>query len=269
MLIFDFTDHRKYLRTYQRQLPKKGWGFVSKLADAIGVSQVHVSQALSGKKDFSPEQAVLIAEFLRLNETETEYFVWLVLQSRSGHFKLTRIAEAKLAKLKAQGTQVKAHLAPDKELTEEEKARFYSHHIYSAVRHFVTIGKGKSLGEISEKFSLDRPRALAVVEFLVQAGLAELKDGRYTGGARRTFVDRSSPHLSRHHSNWRMKAIADCQEIGTDELVYTSPMSISRKDFQAVHSQLLALIKEVSARVRQTEPELIVCWNMDWFEVKR
>ena len=157
----------------------------------------------------------------------------------------------------------------DTELSEEHKAIFYSNYLFSAIRHFVNIGNGKTIEEISNHFGLVRPKAFKMMDFLVESGLCTQSASKYLRGGRRTFIDRASPHWSRHVSNWRQKTINECENIAPDELIYTSPISISKKDFVLVHRTLLEMIKDISKRIENTEPEMVVCWNIDWFEVKK
>ena len=269
MLIVDYSDYRHYLKDYQKTLPKNGWGFVSQLATAIGVSQVFMSQVFSGLKELSNEHAILAAEYLNLTEAETEYFFWLVTHARAGHHRLKKVAENKIQKLKSDSRLVRAHVKPDTDLTEEQKAVFYSNYLYSALRHFVNIGKGKTLDEVIEQFTIGRTKALKILDFLVESGLCIQSGAKYRRGGQRTFIDRTSPHWSRHVTNWRQKTIYECDNIAASDLIYTSPISISKKDFVTVHRQLVALAKNVSKLIENTEPEIVVCWNMDWYEVKK
>ncbi len=63
--------------------------------------------------------------------------------------------------------------------------------------------------------------------------------------------------------------MADCEDISLDEIIYTSPVSLSRKDFAIVQKQLLTVIKDISDRVRTSEAEIVAAWNIDWFEVRK
>ena len=114
MQIFDFQDYRTYIRSRQKTLPKNGWGFVSQLAKHLGINQVQVSQVLGGKKDFTLEQAVDIADFFSLSSIEKEYLIWLVIKARAGTHRLTHEANGQLKAIKNKSLPLGKCLPPDK-----------------------------------------------------------------------------------------------------------------------------------------------------------
>lgn len=238
------------------------------MAEALGISQVQVSQVLGGKKDFTLEQAAQIGEFLALSDMEREYFLWLVILSRAGSVKLRKIAEARLKTLREKSNQLNERVEPDKKLSDAELATFYSHYLYSAIRLFTSIGPGKNFDEIMDRFRLGRTRAIQILEFLVSAGLCQQAGDLYTIGALRTGVGRDSPHLIRHHTNWRLLGLQMSDQLRPEEVMMTTTVSLSRKDFRQIQERLMAEIEEISKRVRDSDAEVIACWNMDWYELK-
>ena len=71
-------------------------GFKTELARAAGCTPSYLSQVVSGKPELTPDQAVAIADFLRLGPTETEFFLILVDQSRAGTPRLKSYLQKKL-----------------------------------------------------------------------------------------------------------------------------------------------------------------------------
>lgn len=269
MSVFNFTDYRDFLQNHRRQLPRKGWGFVSQLAAHLGVSQVHVSQVLSGTTDFSMEQALLVAEYLNLGDAEKEFFIWLIIQAKSGSEKLNRFSGAKLRSLRNQAKQLKGTLNADKILSEEQQNIFYSNYMYSAIRLFASTGRGKSLEEISLHFQISPASATRFLDFLVSAELLQKhRDGRFAEGSRRTFLPRESPNYLRNLINWRLRSLQSASSLSESEIMFTSPVSLSKQDFEKIQIRLLDLIKEVSGVVRDSPSEIVACWNLDWFELK-
>lgn len=265
--VFDFDDYVKYIRARQEALPKRGWGFVNQLADHLGINQVQVSQVLGRKKHFTLEQTVSVSEFLGLTELESDYFFNLVMKARAGSVALQKVAERKLKVLKGRSLKLKETIPSDLSLNEEQLAQFYSHYLYSAIRLFTSVDEGKTIDEITAKFNISGRRAAGILEFLVNAGLCEKKNSKYSMGARRTVVGRDSAHLVRHHLNWRMLGLERAQRLRDEDIMVTSPVSLSRSDFALIRRQINDLIHEISQRVRPSKAEMVACWNMDWFEL--
>ena len=110
MTIFDYLDYKKFLKGYIENQPKKGWGIVSKIADGIDMSQAHVSQVVSGAKDFTTEQALKLTEFLQFTNLETDYFMLLVQRDRAGTQGLKKYYLEKIEKLKVEALKIKNHV---------------------------------------------------------------------------------------------------------------------------------------------------------------
>jgi hypothetical protein len=156
------------------------------------------------------------------------------------------------------------------ELSEVERSIFYSSWLYSAVRLFTSVSEeGKTVDEITAKFLQPRQRIVSILGFLVSAGLVVQEKDRYRIGPLRTFVEQGSPHLARHHANWRSKAIQKSDHVSEKELMFTSPVSLSRADFEKIREQIAELLKSVSTTVKASPAEDIACLNVDFFWVER
>jgi hypothetical protein len=86
-------------------------------------------------------------------------------------------------------------------------------------------------------------------------------------GPARTHVPAESPLVARHHLNWRLKAMERFSTISDEELVFTSPMTLSRKDGRAVREAIAELIEKVSGVVERTDPEKLSVLNIDWIDL--
>lgn len=270
MDIFAYEDYRLFLRDHLTSLPKKGRGELQKISKQIGVHSTLLSLILNGDRDFSLEQAFDLASYLQLTEIEAEYFSLLVQYSRAGNPRYKNFIKRKAEKLRISSQKVAQRVPFEKVLTDEEKSIFYSAWIYSAIRLFSsTREKGVGLDDIMEKFLISRPQALTILSFLTSSGLLKEHDGLYTMAVQSTFLEQGSPHLHKHHTNWRLKAVQKSSLLLDKELMFTYPCSLSRDDFQKIREQVLQLIKSVSKTVKDSPAEDIACLNIDLFWIDR
>ncbi len=270
MNLFEFSDYKKFLNEWIRAQPSKGRGEVSRMSSAIRAHQSLLSQVLNGGRDLSPEQAFLLANYLRLTDLESEYFTTAVSLSRAGEHSFRIHLRKKLRLIKENATKVENRFDHDRRLTDEERAIFYSSWIYSAVRLFSSVSKnGKSVEEITEKFDLPRPRTVEIVSFLFSIGLLKKNADRYFLGEQRTFLEKGSPFLVRHHQNWRNKALQYADVIGDEELMFTSPISLSKEDFEKIRTRILEVVKEASQIVKASPAEDVACFNVDLFWIRK
>lgn len=268
MTVYEFTDYKAFLRDYIRRLPQKGRGQLLKMAQALDVNSTLVSQVLSGPKDFTFEQGHKICVHFGFGELETEYFLGLLSIARSGTQTLKKYHQAKLEKLKSESQQLSKRVKHERVLTDSERAVFYSSWLYSAIRLACSLEEGLTVDDVVRRFSVSRERAIEILKFLTETGLCIHESGRYLMGPQRTYLEHGSPFLVRHHLNWRMKGMSRAEDISEKELMFTGPISISKKDFAALREQLAEQIKRASETVKESNPDDLACLNIDLFWVK-
>lgn len=270
MSIFSHQNYRDFLKSYVSSLPKHGRGEIGKMAKATSIHPTLLSLIFSGKRDLSPEQTHDLGAYLKLTELEADYFSLLVQHARAGNHRLKSHLKKKIVALQTESTKISRRFEHEKSLSEIERSVFYSSWLYSAVRLFTSVGeKGKTLDEITERFLQPRQRILGILNFLLSAGLVVQERERYKIGPLRTFLEQGSSHLVRHHSNWRDKAVQKADQVSEEELMFTSPISLSKSDFARVREEIAALLKSVSATVKDSPAEEIACLNVDLFWIER
>lgn len=242
-------------------------GNKKELADFINIHPTSLSQVLSGDRFFTDVQVFLLGEFLNLNEMESQYIFLLhqinLTQNKQFKVRLTKRRDA----LKKKSLNLSTRLDKDETLSEEEKAVFYSSWYYTCVWVFISIEKGKTREDIISRFNLDKKIVNDVLEFLIKADLAYLEGGRYFHKINRMHLEKTSPFLKQHHANWRIKSIQKKDYSEIEDLSFTAPLSLSKKDFNYIREEMVLLIKKVSDTVAETEPEEIYCFNLDFFKI--
>lgn len=270
MRIYPFDSYREYLKKHIASLPKKGRGEISRMAEALQIAQPLMSQILAGHKDLNLEQADLLSDYLKLTINEKSYLFILVQIEKSGRANLKKHFIAERERLKKESLNLQTIISPNRQLSDVEKSIFYSSWLYQAVRLLTSIegDQFNSVEKISEKLGYDRQQISEVMNFLIQTGLCKIEKDSYQMGASNTHLERASPHLARHHTNWRLKAIQKVDHVENDELFFTAPMTLSRKDFSKIREEILGLIKSVYATVKDSSAEEFVCLNIDYFKVE-
>lgn len=69
----------------------------------------------------------------------------------------------------------------------------------------------------------------------------------------------------KHHTNWRMKAIQKMDTRAKEELYFTAPMSIAKKDFELIREKLNVALKDIVDIAKESAAEEVVCLNIDFF----
>ncbi len=268
MEVLNIENYRHFIRFYLAKRSPRGRGEIGKLAKFIRVHSTFVSQVLAGTKDFNVEQSYAITEYLQLTKIEKKFFLLLVQKDRAGTVNVKNYFKNEIEELKSSMLTVSKHLNKPSILTKEDSAIFYSTWLYSAIRLFCSIDPGKTLDEIGLQFHLGRKKASNYVDFLERAGLILLEDGLYKLGEAHTHLSGDSPFIIKHHMNWRIKALQRHENIRREELAFTAPISLSKKDFLKIRENLLSSIKEVIEVAKESKAEEVAFLNIDWLWIE-
>lgn len=248
-------------------MPKRGHGQFRKMAHFLNINSVNVTQIFKGTRDLSTEQACLLCEFFGLSDLEGQYFVGLVEFERAGHHKLKQMIQKRLDDILVKTQDLKNRLSSVSELTDETKAIFYSAWYYSAIRLSTSIPKLQDVDAIAKYLNLPLSTVNRTLEFLVQNGLCKESNGNLSMGPSTTHLEANSPLITRHHMNWRLKAIEKMDRLSTDELCLSMPCSLSEKSIKEIRKMLIESIEKVSRQIDVGPEENLACLNIDWFKI--
>ncbi len=103
-----------------------------------------------------------------------------------------------------------------------------------------------------------------MIDFLLSKGLCVEEDETIKIGPSKTHLSKESPFVWKHHQSWRLKAFDRHHKLDNEELVFSSPLTISIKDMAVVREKIVQLVEDISKIVDNTEPEHLACINIDW-----
>ena len=270
MDIFATKDYREIINDYIDSEPAQSRGKKAELSEKLGMHSSHLSQIMAGHCSLTPDQGLVFAKLLGLSDLEMEYLLTLIHEERASSFEFKKYCQQKLGEIRTKAAKPAERFKHKQQLSEEDKAQFYSHYLYSAIRLYCsTSDKGRTLEEIRSRFDIPRDRLMPFLRFLVDSGLITQKKDHYLMGVTSTFLPRESPHIHNHHSNWRLLAVQDSARLDENELMFTAPMSISKKDFSKIREMLLKEIAKLSPIIQESPAEEIACLNIDYFWIKR
>lgn len=267
--IFEYLSYREYLKDWIRAVPGKKRGQITRIAEHSRIHKTTLSQIFNGTKDLSLEQAHRVAEYLGLSTSELEHFILLVNYARAGTSALRETFRKLIEARRKAHAQLSNRVSKSRELGSEERAVYYSHWIYSAVRNLSAIDLFRKPEAIAKHLGLEPAMLNRVLEFLLKTGLCVQNNGGISPGPQMTHLGNESPLVVRHHGNWRVKAMERHPMLKTEsELAYTAPMTLSASDVLKIRDLLADLVEETDKIVGPSPSEKLYCMCLDWFEVK-
>ncbi len=267
--VYQYDNYRAFLNKWLKSMPREGYGKISELARFLNVHTTLVSQVFKGHKELTSDQAALVTQFLGLNELETEYFVSLVHFERAGNSASKDFYAKQMNRVKGQAASISRRVTVEANLTEEQRAVFYSDWAYSAIRQSVALPKMRSVEAIAKFLDLPRDKVRTYLDFLIRTGLCKLAKDQISVGPSSTHVSASSPWVRVHHSNWRQRALQSLDSPCAADLHYTLPLTLSGKDSELLREKILQFIESTRMIVDPSPSEAMFCLNIDWFQVAK
>lgn len=264
--IFTYLHYPAYLRDWIQSQPRNGHGVMRAMAEFLNVHPTLISQILKGKKDLSAEHADALCAFMRLSELESDYFLLIVQYGKAGTQALKQRLLKKIEKEQDRSKSISQRLNVEDVFSDEAKNKFYSSWIYSGVRNLSALPSMNSSQQVAEHLRLPRELVQEVVEFLVSHKLCVLTDKGLSYGPQRTHVGADSVWALQHHRNWRSQAEQKMSLKSTQDLFFTFPMSLSKKDAESIRKLLPQWIEEIHKIVGPSPSETVRCLNLDFFE---
>jgi uncharacterized protein (TIGR02147 family) len=264
--VFEYTEYKKYLKAVLATSGAKR-GLRSKLATALRCQTSFISRVINGQAEFSAEHAIVINSFLQHTETEGDYFVLLVLHERSGSKQLKAHYEKQIRQIQEKREQIRERIQVKRQLSTEAQMTYYSAWYYAAIHILITVPAFQAPTAIASHLKLPLPLVSECLDFLVSAGLAVQNGDRYQTGTARIHLGKDSPMISKHHANWRMRAIHATDERSRENLFFSGPISISEADAHEIRSRLLKMLEELEPTIQASKEEAVFCLDLDFFRV--
>lgn len=266
--VFEFTSYIEFLQAWIQEQPRGGHGIRLKLAQLIQKQSVFISQVLHGDINLSLSQAKKIAEWIELSAKELDYFLLLVQIARADGNEIKDYFEKQASELKQKNLHLKERFASAaKEIEEEIRVRYYSTWYFAAVRLLTAIPAYQSKQEISQRLQLPLAATEEILDFLETNGLVNRTSGKYAISSKDLFLGNDSPLISRHHANWRLRALTALDREQKDELHYSTAVVISTADAEKIKRILVRAIEEKRNAVKASGNEELFCVNVDFFKV--
>lgn len=265
MNLFEIDDYKSAILNIIRSREKPERGLFRKMAEYLRVNPSLISQVISGSKDFTEEQIILVSEFLGLSKLESLYLLVLVQIARSGSVKLKSFHQEQLEEVRKKALNLSNRVQVPRTLSDNEKAKFYSSWIYSAIQLCTTLTTPPSFSAICTKFQLEPFEAQKIISFLLEMGMIVEEKGVYKSGTSITHLEKASPFVLNLHRNWRVKALQMIEKISEEELMYTCNFSVSKKDFSTIREEFVKMIQKFLVTAQASPAEDLAQFNLDLF----
>ncbi|HVK60022.1 MAG TPA: TIGR02147 family protein, partial [Bdellovibrionales bacterium] len=242
-------------------------GFRSKLAEKAGCQSGYVTQVLNGQAHFSLEQGLKVANFLGLKEREQKCFLLLVEIARAGTKELEAYFRDELRALREEHLNIKKRVGDSHSLSEHDQSIYYSSWHYLAVHVLSSLPEYNDAKSIANALKVPDEVVNGVLLFLSQVGIIEEKKGILKPGLTQVHLNRESPLIRQHHTNWRIAAIQSLMNDSKTDVHYSTVSTLSKVDAEKLRAQMVKLIENYVETVKPSPEEVMYGFNLDFYSL--
>src|SRR5262249_18721511 len=152
------------------------------------------------------------ARFLELGREEIRYFLTLVEFNRAGTPSLRALLKEQLEEMREKHLLLKKRVGIQATLSRENQSTYYSSWHYAALHMAVTIPALQTRAALAKALRVPPRKLAGVLDFLVSVGLIKSEGERFQPGPILLHLEKDSPLIYHHHSNWRAKAMTSLQD---------------------------------------------------------
>ncbi len=268
MNLYETDSYTKYLKFRLSGEGPARRGRKSRFAEAIQCDGAYVTRILEASAGLSLEQGMRANSFLGHTEDESDYFLSLIGLARAGTKELKAYYRKRLDTLRDQHYTLSKRVKGVESLPEITQATYYSLWLYAAVDVATSVPSLQTTEALCEYFQLPLSTLGPILGFLRECGVIEQKENRWVNTGRQIYLTSDSPHIRKHHLNWRVKAMQLIEQPKSTNLHYSTVLSLSMKDFERLKEQFIQTISSARELVKGSKDEVVAAYCIDCFTLK-
>jgi len=266
--IFDFKDYKAFLNEWLLSQPNSGRGIRGKLGEAVGCQLSFVSQVLQGEAHFNLEHGERISQFLQHSEEETNFLLLLIQYARAGTENLRKHLKRQIEKVLEHRLTLKNRMSHEgEELSLEDRMRYYSSWHYGAIRVACSVPALRTKEALRKKLSLPIKQLNEALEFLLEKGILVLEGDQYIRTRRFMHLGNDSALITKHHTNWRIKAMQHFDREGENDVHYSAVVSLSKEDLKKLKTMCVDYISGLEKTIKASKEETLASVCLDFYEI--
>lgn len=191
----------------------------------------------------------------------------MIESARAGTKELRAHFEEELTSQREEFLNIRERVGDARTLTEREQSVYYSSWHYLAV-HVVSSLKGHNDAK-SISASLNIPESIIsnILLFLLQTGIVKEVKGSLEPGPTDVHLNRESPLIRQHHTNWRVAAIQSLMNDSKSNIHYSTVSTLSKEDAENLRSEMVALIERYIKVIKPSKEEVMYGFNLDFYNL--
>lgn len=240
---------------------------VNALAGALRCHATFIAKVLSGRAEFSVEQALAFCDHVALSEFERQFFLELLQLERAADQRTKTFFAARVDSLRQARLEVTRRLGSKEIPMSEVQSEYYGSWIPQFI-HILCQTEGKhSTASIAASMNLPLPVVENTVRALIEGGIIASQNGFLSSQMDFVHLPDKSNLITQMHQQWRLKTAADMsRQIASKSFHFSALMSIDRQTVDKIKAILSESILNVKSDVATAKSQEIYFIGVDFYK---
>ena len=262
--LYNYKDYKPYV---EASLKTRGHGAKKKLALFANIQESFLSQVLRADAELSLEQGDKVNHFFEHTNEESHYFLLLIQKRRAGTPSLKSYFQYMIDEILLKQKNLKEQIKAKSEVSTQNREKFYSSWQFAAVQVATSIKEYQTMRSLSQKLNIPEKRLSEILEFLLSTGLVVRNGNSFDMGTQSTHLGKDSTLVYKHHANWRLRTLQELEKQNSDQLHYSTVMSLSREASEQIQNDLSKVIKQSNQTMEASKEEVLYTFCIDFYEL--
>lgn len=263
-MIFAHSNYRDWLQAELTQRREENPAYSAQaFALRLGLSQAYMSLLMSGRRKLTNKTACLLAEKLKLNESEQRYLRTLIQKEKHTGTELEAAMDSELAKIRKENELTPLNL---------ERFRVMSDWYYSAILELINVDGVPHSGEaFARELGIPVEHAKEAIGTLLRLNLIKREEGKFhrsDEGYLATPTEIFSKALQRFHMQMLTKSREAIKNQSVDQRAFTGmTMSIDPKRLPEAKRRIQKFSEELMEFLEGGERKAVYQLSLQLFQL--
>jgi uncharacterized protein (TIGR02147 family) len=265
--LFEFKNHQELIRQSIDLHPNINQ---KTLAEHLKVQKTYISNALSGRQNFTPEQCLLISKVFALSSKEAKVLLLLNNRDRAGSHDLEQFYQEELSRLKKKEETIRSRIKSEKQLDQDQVYQYCESIYHSLIYTALRVPELQTLEAISKNFGISLLQTLASLNTLNDLGLAHKNENnRWLPTSKRIHISQKGLALKSYLKNFRQLSMSAIDDLKEDSLHYSLAFATDQETRKKIRNLILDLIQKSEPLIEKSNEENVIVFCADFFEVSK
>lgn len=270
MKIFENDTVQSVIKHYlEEQLALGNRVTYQKLADLLRIQKSYLSKIMRGDALMSKDQGFLLAQYLKLNNKESDYLFLLLDRDKAAIKEYKNQLDQKIKSIQNLNTQSQNYIEKEVNTLNSSEMQLYYLNTETQLIHLaLALPNFKRNPELlKDIFRISTNKFQEILNLLIKLGFIEIENGKIKNLKSNLHLPKDSPFFWQWFSGLRNKSLEWTKSLEDhDKYNFSANFTASEEDKEKIRIKFMSFLKDVEKIVKDSPSENLYQISFDLFK---